>query len=252
MLLHHRIQGNGLPLIILHGLFGSMDNWRSLASQFARQFQVITVDLPNHGRSPHKKVFNYPSLARDLASFMDQLGMGAATLLGHSLGGKIAMQYALDFPERVTQLVVVDIAPRAYPPEHRFIFEALGDLNPSAYDSRREIDKALSNALPDHRIRQFLLTNLDKGKNGYRWRINLDDLHRNYRSICAAIEGGGTYRGPTLFVKGERSDYIQKGEEIEIRKKFPKANIMAIPRAGHWVHADTPEVFVNAVLEFLS
>lgn len=252
MLLHHRTQGNGPSLIILHGLFGSMDNWRSLAPKFARQFQVITVDLPNHGRSPHKKTFNYPSLARDLAGFVKQHGIGSAALLGHSMGGKVAMQYALDFSEQVAALVVVDIAPRAYPPEHLFIFEALNGLNLSAYGSRKEIDKALSHALPDPRVRQFLLMNLDKGKNGYRWRINLPDLQRNYRFIGGAIEGERPYLGPSLFIKGGGSNYIGKGDEIEIRKQFPEAKIISIPNAGHWVHADAPEVFTSTVLKFLS
>jgi esterase len=229
-----------------------MDNWRSLAIRFSRHFQVITVDLPNHGRSPHRKTFDYSSLARDLVSFMDEQGISTATLLGHSLGGKIAMQCALDFPERITHLLVVDIAPRSYPPEHLFIFKALSELNLSAYKSRREIDKALSTALPDSATRQFLLMNLDKNESGYCWRINLSNLQHNYQAICAAIEGKKVYLGPSLFIKGGRSNYIRRDDEIEIRRLFPKAEIISINDAGHWVHADTPEVFANMVLGFLS
>jgi esterase len=252
MLLHHRIQGNGLPLIILHGLFGSMSNWRSLATKFSRQFQVITVDLPNHGHSPSRRIFDYASLARDLISFMDEQGISTTALLGHSMGGKIAMQCALDFPGRITHLLIVDIAPRAYPPGHLFIFNALNELNLSAYGSRLEIDKALSKGIPDSATRQFLLMNLDKNKEGYSWRINLSNLQHNYQAICAAIEGKESYPGPSLFIKGGRSDYIRRGDEIEIRKWFPKAEIVSIPHAGHWVHANAPEVFANIVLEFLN
>ncbi|KFI22592.1 alpha/beta fold hydrolase [Nitrosococcus oceani] len=251
MQLYFRTQGKGPSLIILHGLFGSMDNWRSLVPKFAHQFQVTTVDLPNHGRSPHKKIFNYPALAKDLAHFMDQQGVGVAALLGHSLGGKVAMQCALDFPERIARLVVVDIAPRFYPPEHLFIFEALRELDLSVYGSRREVDRALASSLPNVALRQFLLMNLDKGKKGYRWRINLESLHQNYHAICAAVHGIELYSRPTLFVKGECSDYLQKSDEQEIKKLFPVAEVIAIPDTGHWVQADAPEAFTNVVLEFL-
>lgn len=252
MLFHYRVQGKGLPLIILHGLFGSMSNWRSLAIKFSHQFQVITVDLPNHGHSPPRKVFDYTSLAKDLVSFMDEQGISAVALLGHSLGGKVAMQCALDFPERITRLLVVDIAPHAYPPEHLFIFKALSELNLSAYESRLEIDKALSNRIPNSATRQFLLMNLDKNKEGYSWRINLNNLEHNYQAICAAIAGKKAYIGPSLFIKGGASSYIRKGDEIEIRRWFPKAEIVSIPHVGHWVHAEAPEVFANTVLEFLN
>lgn len=253
MPLHYRIYGNGLPpLIILHGLFGSMVNWRSLATRFSHQFQVITIDLPNHGHSPPRKIFDYPSLARDLVSFMDEQGIGVATLLGHSMGGKIAIQCALDFPERITHLLVVDIAPRAYPPEHLSIFKALSELKLSAYGSRGEIDKALSKGISDSATRQFLLMNLERYKEGYRWRINLSNLQHNYQAIYAAIGGKKAYLGPSLFIKGERSSYIRKDDEVEIRRWFPKADIVSIPHVGHWVHAEAPEVLANRVLDFLS
>lgn len=251
MILHHQIQGNGLPLIILHGLFGSMNNWRGLASRLARQFQVITVDLPNHGRSPPKEVFTYPSLAQDLVHFMDQQGISEAALLGHSLGGKVAMQCALDFPQRVKHLLVADIAPRTYPPEHTSIFEALMALDVSAYENRREIDNALVSSLPNARLRQFLLMNLDKTMGGYRWRINLENLYRNYPAICAGIKGENSYSGPSLFIKGEQSNYIQKSDEQEIKQWFTEAEIISIPDVGHWLHADAPKVFINIVSRFL-
>lgn len=251
MQLYSRTQGGGPSLIILHGLFGSMDNWRSLVPKFAHQFQVTTVDLPNHGRSPHKKIFNYPALARDLAHFISQQGVGSVALLGHSLGGKVAMQCALDFPERISQLVVVDIAPRSYPPAHLFIFEALRGLDLSTYGNRREIDGALASSLPNATLRQFLLMNLDKAKKGYRWRINLESLRQNYHAICAAVHGTGSYSQPSLFIKGECSDYLQKSDEQEIKKQFPAAEFISIPDTGHWVQADAPEAFTNVVLEFL-
>ena len=251
MLLHHRTQGKGFPLLILHGLFGSMDNWRSLAPKLARQFKVITVDLPNHGRSPAEKSFNYPSLARNLIAFMDQQAIPAATFLGHSLGGKVAMQCALDFPKRVQRLLVIDIALRAYAPEHLFIFRALRALNLAAYESRREIYRALQGALPNPAVRQFLLMNLEKAEQGYRWRIDLENLQQNYPAICAAVKGKGPYLGPALFLKGASSDYIKDEDEGEILAWFPEAELISIPRAGHWVQTDAPEAFLNAALEFL-
>ncbi|BAW80531.1 alpha/beta hydrolase fold protein [Candidatus Nitrosoglobus terrae] len=251
MQLHHQVQGKGTPLIILHGLFGSISNWRSLATAFSRQFQVITIDLPNHGHSPPKAIFNYPSLAQDLIDFMDEQSIDTAALLGHSLGGKIAMQCALDFPNRITHLLVADIAPRAYAPEHLLIFNALSELNLTAYKNRLEIDEALSRQIPNLETRQFLLMNLEKNKGGYSWRINLNNLQQNYQAICAAVVGKNVYLGPSLFIKGEDSGYIRGGDKIGIRKWFPKAEMVSIPKSGHWLHAEAPEVFATIVLTFL-
>lgn len=251
MQFHHRVQGEGAPLIILHGLFGSMSNWRSLATIFSRQFQVITIDLPNHGHSPPKTIFDYPSLAKDLIDFMDDQGIDTAALLGHSLGGKIAMQCALDFPKRITHLLVADIAPRAYAPEHLLIFKALSDLNISAYKNRLEIDEALSSQIPNPETRQFLLMNLEKNKEGYSWRINLNNLEQNYQNICAEVVGKSVYLRPSLFIKGEASSYIRGDDEIGIKKWFPKAEIVSIPKSGHWLQAEAPEVFATIVFTFL-
>lgn len=250
--LHYRMQGSGVPLIVLHGLFGSMDNWRSVASRLAHRFQVISVDLPNHGRSPHEAVLTYPALARDLIRFMDGHGISQAALLGHSLGGKVAMQCALDFPRRVNRLIVADMAPRTYPPEHIPIFKALMALDVSAYESRREMDDALAGSLPNASVRQFLLMNLEKAAAGYRWRINLDNLYRNYPAICAGITGESPYSGPSLFIKGGQSNYIREGDEPEIKRWFPKADIRTMADAGHWLHVEAPEIFIDIVTAFLS
>ncbi|CAH9017990.1 alpha/beta fold hydrolase [Candidatus Nitrosacidococcus sp. I8] len=251
MLFHYQSQGEGVPLVILHGLFGSMSNWRSIASKFSNDFKVITLDLPNHGYSPAQDFFNYRTLAQDIAYFLIENNFSPAILLGHSFGGKIAMQCALDFPDQVSSLIVVDIAPRAYNSSHNFIFDALASLDLSHYSSRSEIDKVLSLKIMDVKVRQFLLMNLEKTKESYFWRINLFNLRNNYQEICAPIIGNHPYKGKSLFIKGEDSSYIASGDEQEIYCWFPYGAIYSIPNAGHWVHVDSPKLFLETILAFL-
>ncbi|CAB1275423.1 alpha/beta fold hydrolase [Candidatus Nitrosacidococcus tergens] len=248
---YYQSQGEGAPLVILHGLFGSMGNWRSIASKLSSDFKVITLDLPNHGYSPAQDFFNYQTLAQDIAYFLIENNFSPAILLGHSFGGKIAMQCALDFPNQVSGLIVVDIAPRAYNPSHNFIFDALISLDLSYYGSRSEIDKALSLKIPDMKVRQFLLMNLEKTKESYSWRINLVNLRNNYQAICAPITGNYPYKGKNLFIKGENSSYIAADDEQEIYCWFPYGSIYSIPNTDHWVHADSPKLFLEAILAFL-
>ena len=243
----------GEPLVILHGFLGASGNWHTLASKaFAEHVHVFALDQRNHGRSPHSDTFDYPTLADDLRDFLDARGLGAAHVLGHSMGGKTAMFFALAYPERVRKLVVVDIAPRAYPPHHDALLDALNGLDLTAARSRSQIDQSLSTHVADPGVRQFLLKNLayDREAKRYSWMMNLDVLTRDYHRINVALDGG-TYDCPTLFVRGERSDYIKPEDEPEIRRFFPQAEVVTIPGAGHWVHAEAPEPFAEAVLEFL-
>ncbi|RMF55146.1 MAG: alpha/beta fold hydrolase [Bacteroidetes bacterium] len=251
--LFYKDYGAGPPLLILHGLLGAGGNWHTLSSRvFGEHFHVYAIDQRNHGRSPHDPVHDYPSMAADLAGFMDRHGLDRAHVLGHSMGGKTAMQFALTHPERVDRLVVVDIAPKAYPPWQIDILDALRSLDLSAYRSRAEIDVALARRVPSLPIRQFLLKNLrPDGRGGYTWLPNLEALYRNYDKINAPIEAEAPFEGPTLFVRGAQSPYIEDGDLPAIRRLFPRAELVTIPGAGHWVHAEAPEAFAEAVLSFL-
>ncbi|MDQ7041738.1 MAG: alpha/beta fold hydrolase [Rhodothermus sp.] len=245
----------GPPLLILHGLLGSSGNWHTLASKaFSPHFRVFTLDLRGHGRSPHARPIDYPTMAADVLAFMEAQGLKQAHVLGHSMGGKVAMELALGAPERVDRLVVVDIAPRAYEPRHRTILEALQAIDPVRYDSRQAIDQALATYIPEAPIRQFLLKNLqfDAATRRYTWQMDLKGLSRYYDRISAAIDNGRQFTRPVLFVKGARSDYITENDLPHIRRLFPHARLVTIPAAGHWVHADAPDAFAREVLAFLT
>ena len=243
----------GRPLIILHGLLGASGNWHTLGSKaFAPHFRVFAVDQRNHGRSPHSDTFSYEAMAGDLDDFMAQQDLASAYLLGHSMGGKTAMHFALTRPEKVDRLIVADIAPKAYPPHHTEILEALGSLDLPSYTSRKEIDAALGQRITSYPVRQFLLKNLQYDTEaGYRWQMNLDGIHRSYDQVTKGLEGGRPFEKPTLFIRGGKSDYVTDGDEGDIRKLFPQAEIVTLPEAGHWVHAEAPQAFADAVLAFL-
>ncbi len=253
MQLAYTRHGDGPPLVILHGLLGSSDNWQTLSrTVFAERFDVFTVDLRNHGRSPHSAVFDYPTMVDDLAAFLDARGLESAHLLGHSMGGKTAMHFALTHPDRTDSLVVVDIAPKVYPPSHLALLDALYALDLKAHDSRAAIDDALAEHVPDFGVRQFLLKNLRRdGHGGYAWKMNIESIHANYAHLSGSLEADGLYEGPTLFVRGGASTYVADEDTEGIISFFPRAEIVTIDGAGHWVHAEKPQEFAEAVLAFL-
>lgn len=253
MKLHFRSYGSGRPLIILHGLFGSLNNWHTLAGRLAEGRLVLSVDLRNHGDSPHSEEFSFQAMAEDLREFMDDRGLTRASLLGHSMGGKTAMEFALRYPSAVEGLVVIDIAPRAYPPGHDEILDAMASLDLSAYASRSAIEKALEPLISDLRVRQFVLTNLRRVEEGrYNWKINLSSLRSNYAEIIKAQNSETPFRGPTLFIRGGNSYYIRPEDVTSLLELFPSATVSTISGAGHWVHADAPEKLLPLVEEFLS
>lgn len=252
--LHYRTFGSGPALIVLHGFLGASGNWQSLASKvFGDHFTTYTVDQRNHGRSPHTEAIDYALLAQDLRAFMDAHDLERAHVLGHSMGGKVAMQFALTDPDRVDRLVIVDIAPRAYPPEHRPLLDALQQVDFSAVDSRSDVDRQLASSIRSKPVRQFLMKNLglDATTKQYTWDINLETLAREYDGLTGPISSDQSHSGATLFVRGARSDYVTAGDEQAIRSLFPSARIETIEGAGHWVHADAPQDFARAVLGFL-
>lgn len=252
-LLHSRILGSGRPLIILHGFLGMSDNWKSLGLQFAEAgFQVHLIDQRNHGHSFWDDRFDYPSLAEDLLYYLDHHRIIRAALLGHSMGGKTAMLFACMFPERVDHLLVADIAPKTYPPHHKYILDALNALPTGGLTSRNQADTLLSESIRDWGIRQFLLKNLYWVKPGQLgFRMNLPVLSQSMEAIGAPLPAGARYDGPVLFVRGGKSPYISDEDLSGIRTHFPAARLETLAGAGHWLHAEKPEEFFRLSLEFM-
>ena len=251
MKLYYQTIGTGRPVVILHGLFGSSDNWRGMAKQLATQAQVITVDLRNHGRSPHSSEQTYALMVEDLAELFERLKLDKVVIIGHSMGGKIAMAFSQRYPHWLRKLVVVDIAPRQYEDEHSAIFKALLALDLSLYANRNELDDALKIALPNKAVRQFLLMNLDVNDEQLSWRINLQALYDNYAQLLAAVCEDETIIIPSCFIRGGQSGYIRDEDEDLIRACFPYAELTTIEQAGHWVHAEAPQQFLTKITEFL-
>jgi len=252
MQLHFKQLGHGEPLVLLHGLFGSADNWLGVAPKLAEKFGIIALDLRNHGRSPHHAEMDYPLMAADVEKFFVAQKIASAHVIGHSMGGKVAMQFALDFPARVKKLVIVDMAPRAYARAHDKIFTALLALDLPSFQTRQQIEEALAPEIPSLNLRRFLLKNLGRdAQGGFVWKMNLRGMAENYSRLGEVLNAGKEFSGPTLFIRGGRSDYINAADEAAIRRQFPAAEIQTIAAANHWVHADAPEEFVRLVLDFL-
>ena len=253
MQLNYKTYGDGFPLVILHGLFGNLDNWSTIARRWAEDYRVILVDLRNHGRSPHADEMTYPLMAEDLAAFLEEQGVDRCHLLGHSMGGKVAMQTALSYPTLVEKLVVVDMAPRPYGRGHDDVFAALHALDPANLQDRREAEEQMKPHMEDAGVRMFLLKNLARdGEEGFRWRMNLQVLDRDYENLIAPVGTlGQDFPRPALFVRGGKSGYV-KDEDIDgIRYLFPAATIKTVAGAGHWVHAEAPEELYGLVRDFL-
>lgn len=252
MKLHYQDNGEGHPLIIIHGLFGSADNWRSMAKYFSRFYRVISVDLRNHGRSPHSASQDFASMAADIEQLCGDLGLHKVHVLGHSLGGKVAMQFAAEQPAWMDKLVVVDISPRRYFSEHTPLMDAMLALDLENLDSRSAVDAALADKVTDKSVRQFLLMNLQAGDEGLYWRINLPALKANYQHLMAPVCENMTVSANSLFVYGSLSEYVTEEDRALIMQQFPQAQFQAIEKAGHWVHAERPQQFKQLVEDFLN
>lgn len=251
MKLQHRILGEGKPLIILHGLFGSSDNWQTHAKRFSDYFQVILVDQRNHGHTEWSDEFNYDLLAEDLHELITDLGLEKVHLLGHSMGGKTVMRYAQLYPETIEKLIVVDMGLKQYPPHHQQILAGIHALNRTSMDSRSKAEEILAPFVPESGTRLFLLKNLywiEKGK--LAWRMNVTVLENEMDQILKAIPEQEVFV-QTLFIRGAASNYIPDEDISAIENQFPDSSFATIENAGHWVHAEQPEEFMNTVLEFL-
>ena len=247
--------GAGPPVVILHGLFGSGLNWRTIGQRLAERHRVFALDLRNHGSSPWADSMRYAEMADDVRAFIARRGLGAAALIGHSMGGKVAMTLALAAPETVERLVVVDIAPVVNPPTLLGYVRAMRAVDPSGFRRRGEADPLLAEAVRNPAERAFLLQNLAPVPGGgFRWRLNLAAIERSMTEIVGWTEPapGAAYAGPTLFVAGARSDYIRDADRPAIARLFPNARIATVPEAGHWVHAERPEAFLAIVEPFLA
>jgi len=253
MKLAYRKIGSGNPLFILHGLFGSSDNWQTLGRQFAESFTVYLIDLRNHGRSPHSSNFSYSVMAGDINEVMADEGIEKAFMLGHSMGGKAAMYFSVENPGKVEKLIVGDIGTKQYPVTHQLIIDALEQINLQTLSSRKEAEEILTLHIADAGTRQFLLKNLYWNDNEkLSWRFNLEAIKNNIINVGEATPmPTAPLILPVLFIKGEQSDYILPEDMAQIQRIFPQACLEVIPSAGHWLHADQPQQFFKTVMQFL-
>lgn len=253
MKLHSNILGEGTPFLFLHGFLGMGDNWKTLGGQFAEAgFQVHLLDQRNHGKSPHSDDFDYQIMADDVVDYCQQHELSEIILLGHSMGGKTAMLVAAQNPNLVKKLIVVDIAPKYYPPHHQQILDGLTALDENNLSSRKQAEDLLKEFIPNKGIRLFLLKNLEReAQDKLCLKLNLSALKANIENVGEAFPEDLKFEGETLFIKGENSDYITSNDKDSIKKQFPKSEIISIPDAGHWVHAENSDAFYDAVLKFL-
>lgn len=248
--LNYRSLGEGTPLVILHGLFGSLDNWATLSRKWAEEYHVFLVDLRNHGKSPHTESHSYPEMAEDIHHFLEEHDLWNVNILGHSMGGKVAMQTALEFSDRLRSLIVADMAPKEYPRGHDEIFAAMNALQLED-TTRGNLEEQLFDRLGDKGIVLFLSKNLKRTPSGFEWKFNKDVLEKDYEKILLPLNTIDTFDKPVLFVKGEKSGYLTEEDEKDIERLFPNYQLNIIENAGHWIHADNPGRFYNVVSQFL-
>lgn len=253
-MVYSKVEGNGKAFLILHGFLGMSDNWKSLGNKFAEQgYEVHMLDMRNHGRSFHSDTFTYADMVQDVKEYMDLNQLQKAAILGHSMGGKVAMKFAVSYPERVSKLIVADISPRQYAPHHQEILAGLSAIDFSLKPSRSEVDEILGAYVPDFGTRQFLMKSLYWKEPGQlAFRFNLKAFVNNQEVIGEALPEEKSFEGQTLFLKGTNSNYIQSKDEELILKHFPNSSLVKISNAGHWLHAENPKDFFSEVERFLA
>lgn len=253
MRLHYRKYGHGQPLIILHGLFGSSDNWHTLARQWGKNFQVYTLDQRNHGSSPHESAMDYTELVQDLYEFITQERLKSVNIVGHSMGGKVGMLFATTYPDLVNSLTVLDIGIERVEGKHEFILKALSSINSDDFSTRNEIKQALQNLIKSSPIQQFLLKSILRRLDGsLDWKFNREALLEHYDVLTSSLDLSQPFIGSVLFLRGENSDYLESTLPPEILQYFPLAQLRTIEGAGHWLHADKPDELSTLVLDFIS
>lgn len=245
---YKKIGNSGSTIIILHGLLGALDNWQTIAKQLATNHQVYIIDQRNHGRSPHTNEMSYELLSQDLLEFMQQHTIPKASIIGHSMGGKVAMLFALQHPKMVEKLIVVDIAPTLYDGGHENILFAMAEAPLKSTTDRNEIDKFLQPRIHDFGTRQFILKNLSRDDNGkLEWKSNVETLINNYRALMEFPTVNKQFLAPVYFIKGEKSNYINQDNFEALDVYFPNNKIIEIKNASHWVHADNPVDFYKSI-----
>ncbi len=251
--LYYKSFGSGSPLFILHGLLGSGDNWATLAKKYGETYEVIVPDWRNHGRSFHDDDHNFPAMIDDLLRLMDDLSINEADFIGHSMGGKALMYLTNHFPDKVQKQIIVDIAPRAYSGGHEYIFAAMESLDLEEVDSRKEAEENFGEYITDPAVRLFLLKNLKREGDHYKWKPNLKAIKNGYKNLLTDVypEELHSIDTPTLFVKGEKSNYIQNEDVPSIEKYYNDVRFVTIPDSGHWVHAEQPELFYEVTFNYL-
>ena len=251
MKLAFKKMGEGDPLVILHGLFGSADNWQTLGREFAKDFTVYLVDQRNHGHSPHSDEFSYELMAQDLKEFLLAENIEKATIIGHSMGGKTAMRFAQLYPENVEKLVIADMGVKSYPAHHEDVLDAFYAIDLEFLESRKDAESAMELRISNFGVRQFLLKNLyRKSKTEFAWRVNFSAVEENMDAILAALPENVVNK-PALFLYGEKSEYIEKSDFENIRKIFPQAKFAALP-TGHWIHSEDPQGFYKKVMQYVT
>lgn len=251
-LFYKKYEGTGEPLFIFHGLFGMLDNWHNVAQKLSENYTVYSVDLRNHGQSPHSYDMNYELMADDIAELLVKLNYDKAHILGHSMGGKAVMTFALKYPAMIDKLIVADIGVKGYQRGHDEIFDAIIPMNLKEFATRGEIDKHLQPALADFGVRQFILKNLGRDEEGkFQWKMNLEGIYKNYDNIIAPIESDTPFTGETLFIRGGKSRYVKDEDWDAIKELFPNASLATIEGSGHWVHAEKPADVIALVKDFL-
>lgn len=256
MNLNFKIYGSGDPIIILHGYMGSLDNWQTFAKALSEDYMVITVDQRNHGKSFHSEEFSLELMAEDLKALMESEWIHEAVIMGHSMGGKTAMTFAMMYPDIVEKLIVLDIAPKQYERGHDIILQALNEVPIDEVISRNQVSDVLTKYIDDAGVRLFLMKNLKRkpktsGHQGYEWKVNLPVLTEQYPAILEQIKGD-PFEEPTLFIRGEKSKYIVDDDMDLITSLFPQSKLETVADAGHWVHAEQPKALLQLVREFLA
>ena len=252
MKLNYKKVGEGEPLLILHGLFGSLDNWMTLAKKLGQYFEVYIIDARNHGQSPHDDAFNYDVMADDVYEFLMEHQIVDPIILGHSMGGKTAMQFAMNYPTKLSRLIVADIAPKSYPVHHRQIIDGLLSLDFNVITSRKDADNQLGKFIENLGVRQFLLKNLYwVGKEKLGWRFNLSVINEQIETIGKSLQNCQSFTKPTLFIRGEKSNYILESDYNNIKSTFINCKIETLKNTGHWVHAESPDQFFQLLLSEL-
>ena len=250
MSLHFSRIGRGNPVVLIHGLFGSLENLAAMSRYLAEYFEVYSIDLPNHGRSMHTPTTGLPLLANQVHDWLHEQAIESPVLIGHSLGGKVAMEVALRFNSSAKKLVVLDIAPARYVSRHEKIFTGLHAINFDNISTRRQADEVLSAYEPEAAVRGFLLKNLEKTTDGLRWKFNLPVLSECYSELIEA-NTKKTFDEPTLFLKAENSDYINDNHKNEVESRFSNANFKIVADVGHWLHAEKPELVATLIRKFI-